>query len=57
MVHLCRDDVLLLVAIEAGEALKAQVVGLSGTRGEDNFFALRANQASDLLTRILTCLL
>ena len=54
MVDLSRDDMLLFITIEACQALQTEVIGLSGTRGEHNLFALRTNQTRNLLASILT---
>ena len=56
MVDLSGDNVALFVTIEAGKALQAQVIRLSGARSEHNLFTRCTNQVGDMLASIFTSL-
>jgi len=57
VVDLSRDDVLLLVSVEQGSSLQAQVVTLSGSRGEDDLLGLSTDHVGYVLSSIFTGLL
>jgi hypothetical protein len=43
------DNMVLLALVEARHSLDAGVVGLSGTRSEDNLFGIGSNQPCNIL--------
>lgn len=57
VVYLSRDDMLLLVSVEQGSSFEAQVVALSGSRGEDDFLGLSTDHVGNVLSSIFTGLL
>ena len=57
MIDRSRDNVALFVPIKRCSAFEREVVRFSGSTYENNLFLRCANQISDVLSRILTCLL
>lgn len=56
VLRLCRDDVLLGVLVEVGDALEGEVVGLGRTRGENDLPRLSSCTLSASVARSWSCM-
>ena len=57
MIYLCRNNVFSFVTIKLRNTFQTEVIALSGSWCKDYLFWSSANNASNVLSRIFTCLL